>query len=289
MNEYNLALKVSVTTIILNVLLAVFKIFAGIVGSSNAIFADGIHTMSDVFTTLVVLVGLKIASKEADENHPYGHEKYESIFAKILSIILLLTGIYIGYEGISLLVSKDFTSPGRIALWAAFISIIVKELMYRYTLKTAKEIKSISMEADAWHHRSDAFSSIGTLVGVIGSRLGFPALDPIAAIIVGLMIIKVGVDLYLKSVKELVDESADEETIDKIIKKVYEIEGVEGIRNLRTRIFGNRIYVDIDIYVDGEITVRSGHEIAEKVHNKLEREITDIKHCMVHVDPIKVQ
>ena len=287
MENYGLAVKVSIVTIVANVILALFKIVAGIIGQSSAMLADGAHTLSDVLTTIVVLIGLKIASKEADEEHPYGHEKYESVFAKILSILLLLTGAFIGYESIKVLVSGEFAEPKKIALIAALMSIIVKEIMYWYTIKAAKKIKSISMEADAWHHRSDAFSSIGTFAGILGARLGIPALDPIAGIIVSIFVIKVGVDLYLKSVKELVDESADDKTIKKIIEKTESVEGVRGIGSLKTRIFGNKIYVDIEILVDAFISVKEGHDISEKVHDKLEEEIDHIKHCMVHIEPFK--
>lgn len=289
MEDYKLGVKVSMVTIFTNIVLALFKIIAGILGHSSAMLADGVHTLSDVLTTIIVVIGLKVSSKEADEEHPYGHEKYESVFAKILSILLLLTGVYIGYEAIRILISGEFSEPGRIALVAALVSIGVNEIMYWYTIKTAKKIGSISMEADAWHHRSDAFSSIGTFVGILGARMGVPALDPIAGIIVSFFVIKVGIDLYLKSVRELVDESADDKTIKKIIKKTNSVKGVRGIKNLKTRIFGNKIYVDIEILVDAFITVKKGHDISEKVHDKLELEIDDIKHCMVHIEPFEKQ
>ncbi|MBU5427072.1 cation diffusion facilitator family transporter [Tissierella pigra] len=287
MENYKLGVKTSWITIIVNIILAVFKIIAGIAGVSSAMIADGVHTLSDILTTFVVLLGLKISSKEADKGHPYGHEKYESVFAKLLSILLLLTGVFIGYESIKILISGEIRTPKIIALIVAFLSIIVKEGMYWYTIKVAKKIKSISMEADAWHHRSDAFSSVGTFAGVLGARLGFPALDPIAGIIVSCFVIKVGIDLYIKSIKELVDESASEEIIETIKKKTESTEGVRGVKELKTRMFGNKIYVDIEIFVDSNITVEKGHEISEKVHDKLEKDIADIKHCMVHIEPFK--
>ena len=285
MKNYELGVKVSVITIVVNILLATFKIVAGIIGYSSAMLADGFHTLSDILTTFIVLIGLKISSKDADESHPYGHEKYESVFAKILSILLLLTGVFIGYEAIKMLIEGNFREPKVIALVAAIFSIATKEAMYWYTIKAAKKIKSISMEADAWHHRSDAFSSIGTFAGILGARLGFPALDPIAGVIVSIFVIKVGVELYIKSVKELVDESASKEVIYEIEEKTKSVDGVREINNLKTRIFGNKIYVDLEILVDADITVKQGHDIAEKVHDKLEEELEDIKHCMVHVEP----
>jgi cation diffusion facilitator family transporter len=285
MEKYRLGVKASWITILANVILSAIKIAAGIIGRSSAMLADGVHTLSDVLTTFVVLMGLKISSKEADEKHPYGHEKYEPVFAKLLSILLGATGLYIGYEGIKVLRSGDIQIPGRVALIAAIISIATKEVMYRYTIKVARKIKSLSMEADAWHHRSDALSSVGTFVGILGARLGLKILDPIAAIIVSVFIIKVGIDLYIESVRGLVDEAADGETISKIEELTYSIEDVKGIRDLKTRIFGNKIYVDIDILVKGDITVTEGHDIAEKVHDLIEENIEDVKHCMVHVEP----
>jgi len=287
MENYRLGIRASWITIIINIILAVSKIVAGILGSSNAMVADGVHTLSDILTTFVVLMGLKISSKEADDEHPYGHEKYESVFAKILSVLLLLTGIFIGYKSITILINGDIKIPKSIALITAFLSIIVKEGMYWYTIKIARKIKSISMEADAWHHRSDAFSSVGTFVGVLGARLGFPALDPIAGIIVSMLVIKVGGDLYIKSVKELVDESASKEMLKIIKEKTKSIDGVRGIKDLKTRVFGNKIYVDIEIFVDSNISVKIGHDIAEKVHDRLEAEISDIKHCMIHIEPFQ--
>lgn len=287
MDNYKLGVKTSWVTVIINTVLAIFKTLAGIVGNSSAMIADGVHTLSDVLTTFVVLLGLKISSKEADDCHPYGHEKYESVFAKILSALLLLTGIFIGYEAIKILISGEFRTPKFIALVAAFLSIVVKEGMYWYTIKVAKKIKSVSMEADAWHHRSDALSSIGTFIGVLGAQLGFPALDPIAGIIVSIFIMKVGIELYLKSVKELVDVSAGKEMIQNIEEVTKSVKGVKGINDVKTRIFGNKIYVDIEILVDSNISVESGHYIAEQVHDELELKISDIKHCMVHVEPFQ--
>lgn len=289
MENYKLGVKVSIITIIVNIILAVIKIFSGIVGKSNAMLADGVHTLSDVLTTFVVLLGLKVSSKEADENHPYGHEKYEPVFAKLLSIILVLTGIYIGYGSLKVLISGNIKTPGIIALVAALISIVFKEGMYWYTVKTARKIKSLSLEADAWHHRSDSLSSIGTFIGILGARMGVKILDPIAGVVVSIFVVKVGVDLYLKATRELVDEAADEKTIEKIRSLTYSIKGVEEIRDLKTRVFGNRVYVDIDIAVNAFISVEEGHNIAEEVHDAIENGVESVKHCMIHVEPKKTQ
>ena len=285
MDGYKLGKKVSVYTIIVNVVLSVFKIIAGFWGHSSAMIADGIHTASDVVTTVMVILGLTIASKEADTEHPYGHEKFESAIAKLISILLFATGLYIGYEAIKVLVRGEFSQPGWIAVIAAALSIVVKEGMYWYTIITARKIQSISMEADAWHHRSDAFSSIGTFLGILGARFGLVFLDPVAAIIVSVFVMKVGVDLYLKSMDELVDKSTDSKTLEEIKFFTLSVEGVEEIGDLKTRVFGNKIYVDLEISVDRNLSVEKGHSIAENVHNSIENNILNVKHCMVHVEP----
>ncbi|SDK81624.1 cation diffusion facilitator family transporter [Clostridium cochlearium] len=285
MDIYKEGKKISLITITLNILLCIFKVIAGIVGKSSAMIADGIHTLSDVITTVMVILGLKISNKKEDEDHPYGHEKFEPVFAKIISTLLFLTGIYIAYEGIKVLKSGNYGTPGKIALIAAFVSILSKEFMYRYTINTAKKIGSISMEADAWHHRSDALSSIGTFLGILGARIGFKILDPLTGIVVSFFIIKIAIEFYLKSVKKLVDTSADIETINKIKDETLKIIGVKGIHDLKTRMFGNKIYVDIEICINSNMTVAESHDIATKVHDNIENKIDNIKHCMVHVEP----
>lgn len=287
MDREKIGTKTSWITIFINTALCIFKLLAGFVGKSSAMVADGVHTLSDILATFIVILGLKISSREEDEKHPYGHEKFEPVFAKIISIVLIITGFLIGYEGIKKLVSGEIAVPGRIALMAALISIIVKEAMYWYTIIVARKIKSISMEADAWHHRSDAFSSVGTFVGIFAARMGYKFFDPLAAVVVSFFIIKVGVDFYLRATKELVDEAVDRETIEKIKRVVLEVEGVKGIQDLKTRIFGHKVYVDLEIYVDERLTVKEGHDIAQRVHDALEEEVDCIKHCMVHIEPAK--
>ncbi|HHW69897.1 MAG TPA: cation transporter [Clostridiales bacterium] len=285
MDSYKMGLSAVRTAIVVNVALCTFKILAGIIGKSTAMLADGVHTLSDILATSVAAIGLKIAAKDADDEHQYGHERYESLFAKIISTILIITGFFIGSEGIKALIKGNIEIPGRIALIAAIISIVLKEGLYQNTIRTAKKINSISLEADAWHHRSDALSSVGTFVGILGARLGAKVLDPIAGIIVSVLIIKVGVEFWIKASEGLVDMAAPSEIVKEIKKITMDVEGVKGINSLKTRLFGNRLYVDIEIAVDGNISVQEGHDIAEEVHNELESTIEGIKHCMVHVDP----
>ncbi len=281
-----IANKVSVITIIANVILSAAKVSIGFVGRSNAIIADGIHSMSDVFSTIVALIGIRLANREDDENHPYGHEKIEPVMGKVLANILFLTAAFMGYSAIRSIINGDYTTPGKITIYAAIFSIVVKEWMYRYTAKAAKKIESSALLADAWHHRTDSLSSVGSLIGVTGAILGYAVLDSIAALVISIFVVKVAADIYLQSVKELIDSSADQETVEEIKKIVVETDGVIRIDKLKTRIHANKLYVDVDISVNKNLSVSEAHDIAENVHNKIESDIKKVKHCMVHVNPL---
>lgn len=281
----DIANKVSFITLVTNIVLAVIKVIAGVIANSNAMLADGVHTVSDVGTTVAVIIGMKFSTKPDDEEHPYGHEKIEAIIAKLLSAILFLTAIGIGYSGIKTIINRDYSRPGILAVIAAVISIISKEIMYRYTVTAAEKINSGALKADAWHHRSDAFSSIGTLIGIGGAMLGFEILDPIASIVVCILIIKVAVSIYIQSVNQLIDRSADAETIKNIKTNIINIDGVLNVDSIKTRMHGNKYYVDVEIVVDRDLTVGQGHEIAQNVHDSIEKNFEGVKHCMVHVNP----
>lgn len=278
---------VGMKTLIANVILSVVKIIAGFVAQSSAMIADGVHTISDVISTVAVMIGVKFSEKEADEGHPYGHERIESVVTVLLSLMLSFTGFGIAFSGIKTIVYREFTTPGALALAAAFASIVVKELMYRYTLKAAEKINSTALKADAWHHRSDAFSSIGTLVGIGGAMLGLQILDPIAGIIVSVLIIRVGFEILMQGLNQLVDRAADGDTIKNIEKNIESVKGVLRVDDVKTRLHGSRLYVDVEISVDSSMTVGEGHSIAETVHKNIEKTIPDVKHCMVHVNPYK--
>lgn len=277
--------KVAYTTLIVNIVLALIKFISGVLGHSHAMVADAVHTLSDVLSTVAVIIGIHISSKPADKSHPYGHEKIESVVAKMLAIFLFVTALGIGGNGIKSIIDGNYSSPTSIALIAAFVSILAKEWMYRYTIHVAKKINSAALTADAWHHRSDALSSIGTLVGVGGAMLGFPVFDSIAAILVAIMIIKVSIDIYITGFNQLIDSSASDETILKISTVINEVEGVLRIDEIKTRMHGAFIYVDTEISVDGSLSVDKGHQIAENVHLSVETKIENVKHCMVHVNP----
>lgn len=288
MNNKKIAYRVSVVSIISNIFLAIIKLLAGIFSNSRAMISDAIHTMSDLATTIIVIVGVAIGNRKEDDTHHYGHERLECIASLLLAVILSVTGIEIGKAGIELLVTGEYENikiPGIFALVASILSIAVKEGMYWYTIKAAKKIKSDALKADAWHHRSDSLSSIGALIGIILSRMGYKYFDPIASIIIAILICKVAVDIFIDSTNKLVDKACDKEVIDKFKEVIITEPGVLNIDNIKTRVFGNKIYVDIEIACDGNETLNETHRIAEKVHDKLEKEFSDIKHVMVHVNP----
>ena len=287
--EEKLAMSVSKKSIIVNLILFIFKLYSGIVSHSSALISDSIHTASDVFSTFIVMAGIKASSKEADKKHRYGHERIECIAAILLAVSLAIAGFMIGKEGIFKIIQRDYANnsfPKLLPIIAAGTSILLKELMFIFTKKAAAKINSGALLADAYHHHSDGLSSIGSLIGVLGARLGFPILDPIASIVICLFIIKTAIDIFIDSSKKLIDESCDEETENKIKETASLIEGVISIDVLNTRKFGAKIYVDIEIGADKNLSLSDAHKIAEKVHFAVENAFPAIKHCMVHVNPL---
>lgn len=285
------AIKTSVVTIAINAVLTVFKLFAGIFGASYALVSDAVHSASDVFSTLIVIVGIKIASKKADKRHPFGHERFECVAAILLSVVLFATGVGIGYNGINNIITgayKDFEIPGIIALIAAAVSIIVKEGMFWYTIKAAKRVNSSALKADAWHHRSDALSSIGSLIGVIGGLCGVAILDSIACLVICLFILKAAIQIFIDAINKMTDEACDEKTEEDIRKFIISCQGVKRIDKMMTRVFGNRIYVEAEIACDGTLALTDAHAIAEQVHEGIERNFPLVKHVTVHVNPYKM-
>ena len=283
--------KVSFVTIIGNILLSVMKLIVGFVAHSNAMISDAIHSASDVFSTFVVIIGIKLASKKADKEHPYGHERLECVAAIVLSMVLFITGLGIGATALKNITSGDYNNivvPGILALVAAIVSIVSKEAMYWYTRYNAKRIDSSALMADAWHHRSDAFSSIGALIGIAGARLGFPIMDSIASLIIFVFIIKAAYDIFKDAIDKMVDHACDDDTVNQIRECVMKHEDVLGIDMLQTRIFGNKIYVDLEIATDGSYTLSKAHTIAESVHDDIEKSFPKVKHIMVHVNPADV-
>lgn len=284
-NEFQrTANKVSAVTIAGNALLSVFKLFAGIFAHSSAMISDAVHSASDVFSTVIVIIGIKLASKESDKEHPYGHERMECVAAIILAMVLFVTGLGIGVNALQDILRGDYSNleaPGLLALIAAVVSIAVKEVMFWYTRFYAKKIDSSALMADAWHHRSDAFSSVGALIGIAGARLGFPIMDPVASLVIFVFIIKAACDIFKDAIDKMVDHSCDDETEKQIHDCVMRNPNVLGLDLLQTRIFGNKIYVDIEILVDGSYPLWKAHKIAEAVHDDIEQNFPKIKHIMV--------
>lgn len=288
MDNEKIAMRVSRNSIYVNLLLSVGKLVAGVIGNSAAMVSDAVHSASDVFSTIIVMIGVKLSNRASDANHQYGHERLECVAAILLAVVLAATGLKIGYDGINLIIFRgggEIEVPTLLPLVAAIISILIKEGMYWYTIRAAKKIKSGALKADAWHHRSDALSSVGSFIGILGARLGFPVLDPIASLVICLFILKAAYDIFMDAVGKLTDEACDADTVQRMEECVRGRQGVLGIDDVKTRMFGNRIYVDIEIECDGESTLFEAHAVAEDVHDTIEREFEDVKHCMVHVNP----
>lgn len=262
--------------------------FAGIVGNSGAMISDAIHSFSDVLTTLIAWIGVKISKWNADHTHPYGHERLECVASLALGIVLLATGIGVGKTGLENILSGNYetlTVPSSIALIAAIISIVSKEAMYWYTRHYAKLINSTAFMADAWHHRSDAFSSIGSLIGIGGAMLGFPVMDSVASVVICIFIVKVAYDITKDAIVKMLDTSCGEDYEKDLRDYIACQKGVVGVDMLRSRMFGNKVYIDLEISVDGGKSFREAHDVAECVHKNVEQRFSDVKHVMIHVNP----
>lgn len=287
--EYEkVAMKVSEVSIAANFILTALKLLAGIIAYSGAMVSDAIHSASDVLSTVVVMVGIKLSGKASDKDHPYGHERMECVAAIVLATVLSATGFGIGYSAVRKITGGNYEQlavPGMLALAAAVISIVVKEAMYQYTKMYAKKIDSGALMADAWHHRSDALSSVGALIGIAGARMGFPFLDPAASVVICFFIEKAAYEIFMDAIDKMVDKACDDQVEAELKERALAQEGVLGVDLLQTRVFGNKIYVDIEISVDGSKTLRESHGVAEHVHDAIEQNFPKVKHIMVHVNP----
>ena len=280
------ATRVSTVSIVGNLLLSLFKLLAGLLARSGAMVSDAVHSASDVFSSFIVIIGVKIASRDADSDHPYGHDRFECVAAIVLSTVLLITGLFIGYTALrKIFGAEEADVPGVLALIAAVVSIVAKEVMYHYTMRYARRFDSSALRAEAWHHRSDALSSIGALIGVAGARLGWPILDPIASLVIFGFIVKAAVDIFRDAVEKMVDHACTPETEEALRVCALAQPGVRGIDLLQTREFGSRAYVDMEIAADGDLTLTESHRIAEQVHDAIEKEFPQVKHIMIHVNP----
>ena len=286
--KHNIAYRVSAVSIAVNLILSVFKLLAGVLASSGAMISDAVHSASDVFSTVIVIVGVAMSRKKSDEDHQYGHERMECMASLLLAAVLALTGGGIGISGIGKIAGGNYEAlavPGMLALFAAVISIIVKEWMYWYTRAAAKKINSGALMADAWHHRSDALSSIGALVGIGGARLGYPVADAAASVVICLFIEKAAFNIFRDAMDKMVDKSCPDEVVEQMKAVVRKQQGVIEIDDIKTRLFGDKIYVDVEFSADGGKSLEESHDIAERVHGAIEKEFPTVKHCMVHVNP----
>ena len=283
-NQNAIVRRISLITIVGNIILSAVKLSAGIAGRSGAMVSDAIHSLSDVFTTVIAAFGVRLSQKEADREHPYGHERLECVASLLLGALLMATGLGIGKAGIASMIAGRYDAlavPGGIALAAAVLSILSKEAMYWYTRHYALLLNSPAFMADAWHHRSDALSSIGSLIGIGGAMLGFPVMDPMAGTVICLFILKVSYDILKDAIVKMLDTACGEDYEKALTDYIAAQEDVVQIDMLHSRIFGNKAY----IAVEGEKTLREAHGIAERVHDGVEAQFPNVKHIMIHVNP----
>ena len=279
---------------LVNLLLLVFKFVAGFVGNSAAMIADAVHSLSDFITDIIVVVFVRISGKPADEGHDYGHGKYETLATAIIGVILFFVGAGILYSGAKSVVDslggEPLKSPSMLALVAAALSIVSKELLYRYTIYKSRRLNSQAMVANAWHHRSDALSSIGSLVGIAGAMfLGerWRILDPLAAIVVSLFIMKVALQLLKPCVDELLERSLPAATEERIMAIILSFAGVGSPHHLRTRRIGNHIAIEVHVRMEGATPLSEAHALASKIEQRLKEEFGDQTHIGIHMEPFK--
>lgn len=278
--------RVTLWGVLVNIILASTKLVGGIIGQSQALIADGLHSASDLASDGMVLLAAKHAGEDADEDHPYGHERFETIATVALGTLLAIVGLGIGYNAITRLVTdKNILSPDLFTLWIAAFSILSNEVLYHYTKHVGNNIHSKLLVANAWHHRSDAISSIVVFIGIAGTQLDVPELDAYAAIVVGLMIVKIGIELGYQSMQELVDTALDQETVNKVREKILEHEDVRHLHKLRSRTMGHKALVDVHIEVSPKLSVSEGHHISETVEKILMDNFEEINDVTVHIDP----
>lgn len=284
-DRYWQAKKVTVVGAVSNALLGLIKLIGGILVHSHALIADGIHSFSDLFTDAMVLLASKFGSIDADDSHPYGHKRIETAATFLLSLILILAGLGIAWDSVYVLIHAEFTMPEWFSIPIICLSILSNELLYHYTLHVGKQINSKLIKANAWHHRSDAASSLVVLIGLIGSMAGFVFLDTVAAMIVAIMIIKMGWCYGWNSIKELVDTAVSLELLTQIEHVIQNVNGVKKIHQLRSRFMGEDVLIDVHILVSPKISVSEGHYIAQHVHQALINQIESVNDVIVHVDP----
>ena len=292
MNRNKEIYQVTLVGGVANVVLLIFKFVAGIMGHSAAMVADAVHSLSDFVTDVIVIIFVRISSMPKDKSHDYGHGKYETLAMTIIGMALLVVAIGIVYSGMTKIIAwangTQLEAPGMLALWAALLSVLLKEGVYRYSMVKARQLKSQAVEANAWHHRSDALSSIGTAVGIGGAIfLGqrWTVLDPIASVIVGLFIVKVSVDLLRDGIGDLMEQSLPDIIEDEILGLVASLPDVVEPHDLRTRRIGNHYAIELHILMDGDIPLKEAHDKASEVEDLLRERYGEETHVAVHVEP----
>ncbi len=286
--------KVTLAGGLVNIILLIFKFVAGTIGHSSAMIADALHSLSDFVTDLIVLVFVKISSKPQDKSHDYGHGKYETLALTIIGIALMAVAIGIIVKGALKIAAwangESLEAPGMLAFWAAIVSIVLKEGVYRYSIIKAKQLNSKALEANAWHHRSDALSSIGTAVGIGGAIFfgqRWTILDPIASVVVGAFIVKVAFDLLKNGIGDLMEQSLPDQVEEEILKLAATVPGVTEPHELRTRRIGNHYAIELHILMDGRLTLKEAHDKASEVEALLRKHYGEETHVAVHVEPIE--
>lgn len=283
------AMRVSFVSIGGNLFLCLLKLFAGVVGRSGALVSDAVHSAADAIDTIIVIIGVKLASKDPDARHPYGHERMECVAAIILSAVLGAVGVGIGYAGLEKIVFHQYEAagiPSKLALGAAVVSIAVKECLYWYMRRSAKRIQSDSLLAIAWHNRADALSSIGSFVGIVGARAGFPLLDPLVSVIICLFVIKAALSIFKGAIDKMVDRACPPETIEKIRAAASAYDPAVSIGQIRTRLFSDRAYVELDVLLPGDTTLQRSHEICRSLQRRVEEDFQQVKECLVIPRPL---
>ena len=283
--RFQKAKQVSIVSIVGNLALTVIKLIVGFLSGSAALVADAFHSASDLVGTVILLKGMQIAHLPPDRDHPFGHHRAETITSEILALILILTAAGIGYDGINKLMKPGLIPPESIALVAAILSIVAKEAMYRYSHKIGTEINSDAILADAWHHRSDAFSSIAAFAGILGARIGFPQLDPIAALIVAFLILKAGISIYRRAVMTLMETAPSKEVLKQLLDAVEHEQGVKNVEDLRVRRYGSKMLIDLKISVLPHLTVEEGHSVAARAKERVMAVDESIQDVLIHVNP----
>lgn len=280
--------RLSLAGLLGNLSLSVLKLLGGLLGHSGALLSDAANSLGDVFSTGIAALGVKLSQKDADKAHPYGHERVECLATLTLGLLLLATALGIGVRGFRSIFAADTLPavPGPLAVAAAIASLLIKELLYHYTRRQAQRIQSSVFLAAAWDHRSDAFASLGALAGILGARLGFPALDSIASLLIGLLILKTAATVTKDAVSKMLDTACDESFEAELRAFIEGRAGVLRVDVLHTRLFGENVYVDLEIALDGSLSLRESHSIAQQVHDEVEQRFPNIKHIMIHTNPL---